>query len=299
MWGLTGNVAGWSGWRRAAGAAALGIGMMAAGGAAAIDIGVSVRFASVDGDKRYDPLAVVDTLGRPDLFLCYRQGSDWACNPDKIKNRSLPVNAAALECRNSLRCVFRNLPLKTDMPFNFELRDADVTQNEIIESGTCRFQDTGLTCDTEIGNATLTLVSEQTNFNQQSTVQRQDNAWLALVAAMERDYRAAVPEESFAFCRDPEGAVQQYLSAINGMQAVKDLMNEPTNGWRVAHRLSQALMRGPGTPDASSSVDGLVSSFSSQSELMRKAISAIEQAKPTAQLTTGNAANQIFRQTCL
>lgn len=299
MRGLTDNAAPQAGWRRIIGAMALGMGLMAAGGAAAVDIGISVRFASVDGDKRYDPLAVVDTLGRPDLFFCYRQGGDWACDPSKIKNRSLPVNAAALECRNSLRCVFRNLPLETDAPFDFELRDADVTQNEIIESGTCKFLDTGLSCDTEIGNATLSVVSSQANFTAQATGQRRESAWIALIAAMERDYRAAVPEESFAFCKDPETAVQKYLMAVNGLQPLKDLMKEPTNGWRVAHRLSQALMRGPGSPEASASVDGLVSSFSSQPELMQNAISAIEQAKPTAKLTQGNTANQIFRQTCL
>ena len=197
MRGLTGGL------RRIIGALALGAGVAAGGAAGAVDIGVSVRFASVDGDRRYDPLAVVDTLGRPDLFFCYRQGGDWACDPSKITNRSLPVNAAQLECRNALRCVFRNLQLRPDAPFDFELRDADVTQNEIIESGTCRFVDTGLSCDTEIGNATLSVVSSQTNFTQQTTVQRQDNAWIALVAAMERDYRAAVPEESFAFCQGP------------------------------------------------------------------------------------------------
>lgn len=149
---------------RRIGALAAALTALLGGAAMAADIGVSLRFAKVDGDERFDPLTVFDSLGRPDLFLCFNQNGaaadGWRCLPDEIRARDAVVVPAKLPCANALSCVFRDVAVWPDAPFAFELRDADIDESEVIERGICTLTGGALRCREEIGNATLSLVTD-------------------------------------------------------------------------------------------------------------------------------------------
>lgn len=149
---------------RRIGALAAALTALLGGAAMAADIGVSLRFAKVDGDERFDPLTVFDSLGRPDLFLCFNQNGaaadGWRCLPDEIRARDAVVVPATLPCANALSCVFRDVAVWPDAPFAFELRDADIDESEVIERGICTLTGGALRCREEIGNATLSLVTD-------------------------------------------------------------------------------------------------------------------------------------------
>ena len=145
--------------------------------AAAVDIGVNVRFAKVNGDERFDPLAVFDSLGRPDLFLCTQhQGEPWKCSPRSITDPELTVLAARLPCKNKLSCLFAGVPVREGVSFDFQLRDADVSRNEIVEKGRCTLQGSALSCDVEIGNASLELVTNRQSYRNSITEEESGEA---------------------------------------------------------------------------------------------------------------------------
>lgn len=324
----------------------------------AVDISVTVRNTQVGNNQRYDPLATDFKGGDPDLIFCYRQDrrgqvGEWKCDPDLPSGRRVPVGSTPLPCRDSLNCVFRNLAIEPGLPFEFELRDADVTQNEIIERGTCVFDTRGLDCRTQVKNATFQLVSAsgqpsgpvqtgttqrpaaQPRAQQGSAVQAapapqpsqrtatasagrvvagqvdrqpvpririsdpQLAAVMALADGLEREYFEAVTEQNFEFCRDPETAIRLYIEAGQGIPAIQALAADPENGWRVAHRMSQALIARVGTSDANEAGSQMMRDFSSRPELLRNAISELQSRRGNQRLASAADARRIFRDRCL
>lgn len=468
----------------------------------AVDLGVKVRFAKADGDARYDPLAVFDSLGRPDLFLCTQQGgAGWSCFPSAIANRELTVVAARLPCANTLNCLFTDVPVTAGSIFSFEVYDADVSRNELVDEGNCIITDGVLNCKSRYGNAALELVADREAFSagaqiadaamiasqapstapvvrrsptrvaaatEATAAEAGDSApsepaavegassvaaelaaavdaltpttpdvaaaepsasepsepsapvasataveptppaeptatvetmaplvapalpraetapvgtaassamgaggtviapsyggaatvvappssssaaapttatfetaaapapigldatapaggdqpraamaaarppaavaetdvapLIGLAISLEQIYTAAVPQQKFAFCRDPEGAVQGVVEAFDGVDPLRAMALDFEYGWRVANRLSEALSHRADTSAASAAMNRLMRDFDERPGAMASALAALEARDPSRPLVDQSMAEMIFRERCL
>ena len=121
----------------------------------------------------------------------------------------------------------------------------------------------------------------------------------SLAIALEQSYTAAVPQQIFAFCRDPESAISAALRAASDLEGVQALSEDLDLGWRVASRFTEALVARADSPAAAAALNRLILDFDGKPDLMDAAIDSIQLRDLDTPLVGTERAKKIFGESCL